>query len=364
MKRLLYLYPEEWTGRRAREVHTLSTCAARARAGWNVVLVTAGGAPQLRAHLHEVAGIDAVPGLEMVSLTRNLGPVRSASIFDFHFRRWLRAQAPFPQAFVIHVKGAQMLRRAGVPYLFEAHEVFSETPHTNENAQRALAELECAALAGAAWRVATSAALAEALRGRYGLPGDFAIVPNAGQPPLHVGVARDGGPFVYCGSIADWKGLEMVIGAARLATVLLRIVGGTETEWRALGTRVDVSGIAWQPRVALDAIPAALAGACAGLVPTQPESGSGRYSCPMKLFDYARCGLPVISTALPSLESLETGPWCTRIAVPTVESWAGALRSFRFNPTDADEARRWAARHTWEERALRLGRVLEPSPKM
>jgi glycosyltransferase involved in cell wall biosynthesis len=364
MKRLLYLYPEEWTGRRAREVHTLSTCAALAHAGWNVVLVTAGGAPQLRAHLHEVADANAVPGLEMVSLTRNFGPVRSASIFAFHFRRWFRAQAPFLQAFVIHLKGAQMLRSAGVSHLFEAHEIFSETPRISKNAQRALEESEHAALAGAAHRVATSDALAQALRARYKLTDDFAVVPNAGQPPLPAGVAREGGPFVYCGSIADWKGLEMVIDAARLAAVSLRIVGGTETEWRALGARVDVTGVAWQPRVVLDAIPAALAGACAGLIPTQPESGSGRYSCPMKLFDYARCGLPVISTALPSLESLETGAWCTRIAVPTVESWAAALRSFRFNSADTDDARHWAECHTWAERALMLGRILEQSPKM
>ena len=41
--RLLYLYPEEWTGRRAREAHTLSTCAALAREGVDVTLVTAGG---------------------------------------------------------------------------------------------------------------------------------------------------------------------------------------------------------------------------------------------------------------------------------------------------------------------------------
>ncbi len=54
--RLLYLYSEEWTGRRAREVHTLSTCVALARAGVKVTLVTAGGQAELREHLHDVAG--------------------------------------------------------------------------------------------------------------------------------------------------------------------------------------------------------------------------------------------------------------------------------------------------------------------
>jgi glycosyltransferase involved in cell wall biosynthesis len=358
MKRLLYLYPEEWTGRRAREVHTLSTCAALARTGCTVVLVTAGGAEKLGAHRREIAGSDTVPGLELVALSRKAGPIRSASIFAFHFRRWLRAQAPFSQGFVIHLKAAEMLRRADVPYLFEAHEIFAETPRGSESAQRALEKLERTALIDATQRVATSTALAEALRTRYGLPDDFAIVPNAGQPPLASSVARADGPFVYCGSIADWKGLELVIEAARRADVRLKIVGGRDAEWRALGERCDVSQVAWQPRVALAEIPDALAGTQAGLIPTLPESGSGRYSCPMKLFDYARCGLPVISTALPSLESLNVGAWCGRVEPATVESWTNALRSFRFDAQGAEAARSWAAAHTWEMRALTLNRIL------
>jgi len=359
MKRLLYLYLEEWTGRRAREVHTLSTCVALARTGWQVVLVTAGGAAELRAHLVEVAGPDVVPGFETVSLSRSIGPVRSAAIFAFHFRRWLGAQAPFSGAFVIHLKAAAMLRRSAVPYTFEAHEIFAETPRGNASAQRELEDLERAALTGAAHRVATSEALAQALRERYALAGDFAIVPNAGQSPLGASAARADGPFVYCGSIADWKGLEIVIEAARRAEVPLRIVGGTEAEWRALGGRCDVSGVEWKPRVTLEKIPDALAGSRAGLIPTLLESGSGRYSCPMKLFDYARCGLPVVSTALPSLESLQVGAWCTRVEQPDVESWATALRSFRFEAQEADVARLWAGEHTWEERAVALRRVLE-----
>jgi hypothetical protein len=102
-----------------------------------------------------------------------------------------------------------------------------------------------------------------------------------------------------------------------------------------------------------------LAGARAGLIPTRPESGSGRYSCPMKLFDYARCGLPVVSTALPALQSLHVGAWCTLVKQSTAESWAEALRAFRFDAGQADAARRWAADHTWEERARRLDVVLK-----
>jgi glycosyltransferase involved in cell wall biosynthesis len=358
--RLLYLYPEEWTGRRAREVHTLSTCVALVRSGWGVTLLTAGGLPELRTHVREVGGGAEVPGLEPAALSRAIGPIRSAGIFNLHFRRWLRCRVAFDKAFTIHLKGAAMLQRAKVPYLFEAHEIFAETPRDDENAQRALEESERAAFAGAAWRVATSHALADALRKRYVLRNDFIIVPNAGDAPLAQSVAKAEGPVVYCGSIADWKGLELVIEGARLAGIPLRVVGGTEAEWLALGKHCDVRAVAWKPRVPLADIPQVIAGARVGLIPTRPETGSGRYSCPMKLFDYARCGLPVISTALPSLQSLDVGTWCTLVKEPTVEAWAEALRAFRFDAAQADAALCWARSHTWQARAEALARVLTP----
>jgi glycosyltransferase involved in cell wall biosynthesis len=358
-RRLLYLYPEEWTGRRAREVHTLSTCVALARFGWRVTLLTAGGLPELRAHLREIAGAAEWPGLELVALARSLGPIRSAGVFGFRFRRWLRDRVPFAQAFTIHLKAAATLRDVGIPYLFEAHEIFAETLRPDAKAQRDLEGAERAALAGATWRVATSAALADALCARYGLRKDFVIVPNAGQEALAESVGLPEGPFVYCGSIADWKGLELAIEGARLAGVPLHVIGGTEGEWRALGEHCDIRAASWQPRVALAGIPAALAGARAGLIPTRPETGSGRYSCPMKLFDYARCGLPVVSTALPALQSLHVGAWCALVKQPVVESWAEALRAFRFDRGHSDAALRWAADHTWEGRARRLDVVLK-----
>src|SRR5271170_4640089 len=94
LMRLLYLYPEEWTGRRAREEHTLSTCLALSQQGLDVTLATAGGLPRLP---HEAA-----PGLRYVELSRTLGPIRSAAIFRRHFHQWLRTQPRFDLAYIIH----------------------------------------------------------------------------------------------------------------------------------------------------------------------------------------------------------------------------------------------------------------------
>jgi glycosyltransferase involved in cell wall biosynthesis len=355
---MLYLYPEEWTGRRAREVHTLSTCVALARAGRRVTLLAAGGEAALRAQLRDIAGQDAVPGLELAFISRKLGPVRSAGIFAHRLKRWLRDSPAVTVAFVIHLKGAQMLRGAGIPYAFEAHEIFAETPRDSASAQKVLEASERDALAQASVRIATSPALAEALCRRYALKNDFHIVPNAGMAPLPESVAQSDGPFVYLGSIADWKGLELIVAAAREARAPLRVVGGTEAEWVALGARHDVRDVEWRPRVPVSDIPQALVGARAGLISTQPESGSGRYSCPMKLFDYARCGLPVLGADLPSLESLGLGAWFTPVKTPSAESWAAALHGFRFEAENARTALVWSARHTWNVRARELDAIL------
>jgi len=355
--RLLYLYPEEWTGRRAREVHTLSTCVALAQAGMEVTLVTAGGSSELQAHLQEISGAAEIAGLHFVTLSRTLGPLRSAVIFSSHFKRWLRNQPRFDWTYVIHLKAAEMPRDAGMRYLYEAHEIFDETPLKNPSRQNRLHELERDVLFGAGACVATSAALASALHERYGVPADFAIVPNAGSPPLDRRVSASDGPFIYCGSIADWKGLDLIIHASRDAQVPLKIVGGSLKEWHRLGGEVDTGGITWQPRVSLGELPKALTGACAGLVSTQPQTPSGRYSCPMKLFDYARCGLPVLSTALPSLESLDVGSWCRQIPAATRATWTDALKNFRYDIAQADAAQSWAGNHTWAQRAELLKRV-------
>jgi hypothetical protein len=357
--RLLYLYPEEWTGRRAREVHTLSTCIAMAQAGVNVTLVTAGGKEELRRHLLDVAGVAEVPGLQLVPLSRSMLLMRSAKIFAVHFRTWLLRQEPFNWAYIIHLKAGAMLQKADLPYAFEAHEIFAETPQGDPARDAALHQLEQETLTNARARIATSAALAQALRHRYTtLPDDFCIAPNAGIKALDRGIGAADGPFVYCGSIADWKGLDVVIHAAREAAAPLKIVGGSEEEWKTLAQKIDTRGIAWLPRVPLAELPHALTGSRAGLIPTQPETPSGRYSCPMKLFDYARCGLPVITTALPSLQSLDVGSWCHPVAEPTVPAWTEALRHFHYNAGQSEAPRVWANHHTWKLRAQQLVRRL------
>lgn len=351
--RILYLYPEEWTGLRAREVQTLSTCVALAERGVEVTLVTGGGETELRDHLQDVADAPDVPGLEIAVLSRTLGPVQSTSIFSRNFLHWLKGRQPFDLAYIVHLKAGAILAQAGIPYAYEAHSVLAQSPQ-NPARQRELHKLEQQVLNSASLLLATSMPLATALRTWYNLSKDFSIIPNAGLPPLSKGLSTETGPFVYCGSIGEPRHLVDMMQAARETNTPLKMVGGNETEWHALGEQVDTTGIAWRPRVRFTDLPEVLAGARAGLIPTNFDLPTGEFSCPMKLFDYARCGLPVLSTALPALQTLDVGDWCTQVPSPARGAWVEVLKAYHYDAAQAEAAREWSTGHTWAQRAEML----------
>ncbi|HXG14884.1 MAG TPA: glycosyltransferase [Calidithermus sp.] len=360
---ILYVYPEEWTGRRAREVQTLQTCLALADLGLDVTLVT-GDAQAVRRHATEF-GRRELPGrLHLATVSRRLGPVRSVRLFASRFRTWLGGRAVSGLGYAIHLKAARVLGAFGIPYLYEAHEVFAESARSPRHGRR-LERAERLALEHAVLRVATSQALAAALNRRYfpDRPLPFVVIPNAGDPPLAQPLLDPAGPLVYAGSLADWKGLPLALEAAARLGVPVRVVGGDRAQWERLAAALSPGarrGATWLPRRPVAELDRVLAGCRAGLIPTRPDSGSGRYSCPLKLFDYARCGLPVAVTDLPSLDALDPGPWCVRVGAPTVDAWVEGLRRL---PADGWEVLRWAASHTWYERAVQLRAALTALPR-
>jgi Glycosyltransferase Family 4 len=356
--RLLYLYPEAWTGHRAREVQVLSTCVSLAQAGIEVTLVTAGGEAEIFQHLLEVAGTLLVPGMRVVALSRTLGPVESTSIFSRNFAHWMKNRRAFDLAFIIHLKAGPTLTHAGIPYVYEAHGIFTPTqPHAGR--QRMLHKLEGQVLSAASMLVATSAPLATALTTWFSLGKEFAVVPNAGFPPLDEGISDPSGPFVYCGSIADPNDLAGVFQAAHETKSPLRVIGGNEAEWRLVGDWLDTSEIDWHPHLPLDEFHRNLAGARAGLIATNPDSPAGEFACPLKLFDYAGCGLQVLTTSLPALQSLDVGSWCTQVPSPARLAWIEALQNFRHDSEQVEAARVWSGVHTWAQRAEALVRLFQ-----
>jgi glycosyltransferase involved in cell wall biosynthesis len=113
--------------------------------------------------------------------------------------------------------------------------------------------------------------------------------------------------IVYVGGLMPGRGLEPTIEAlALLPDVRLRIVGpGGGPFVDRLHALASAAGVAdrvvFDGAVPPDRVVAAAAGASLGLALIEPICRSYELTLPNKLFEYARAGVPVLSSAVPVL---------------------------------------------------------------
>ena len=168
----------------------------------------------------------------------------------------------------------------------------------------------------------------------------------------------------YTGGLLAWKGVDVLVEAARrMPEALVVIAGGMEQDVKALRTRargmpnVRIDGFQPPARVALY-----LAAADVGVVPNRSEPAiSARYTSPLKVFEAMAVGLPLVASDLPSLrEVLHHGSDAWLVRPDDAEELSEGLRKLlgdaelRHRLGQALAAR--AAEHTWDARAARLVR--------
>ncbi len=171
--------------------------------------------------------------------------------------------------------------------------------------------------------------------------------------------------LVYTGALTPTYELDVAVAAvARVATmrpdldVTLEIFGRGDSE-PALRAQAAELGIAervtFHGRIAIDAVPAAVAAADIGLAPTRHDRFTDM-SLSTKVFEYAAMGKPVVASRLPMVE--RTFPAGTVATYPPgdADGMAEAILSF----VDDDVARDAAVARTaviveagsWEREAL------------
>ena len=193
-------------------------------------------------------------------------------------------------------------------------------------------------------------------------PSRFAGLPGKTAAREALGLPREVPLAVYTGGLLEWKGVEILVDAARaLPSVYFVIAGGMEADVRKLRARagglanVRIDGFQPPARV-----PLYLAAGDVAVVPNRSKPAiSARHTSPLKVFEAMAAGIALVASDLPSLrEILADGEDALLVAPDDPEALARGVERLA---GDADLRGRISARlaaraeaYAWDSRARRV----------
>jgi glycosyltransferase involved in cell wall biosynthesis len=209
----------------------------------------------------------------------------------------------------------------------------------------------------------------------YPAHAPVAVLPNGVQTHVldAVPIQRDGDGRAfrlgYAGQFNAWKNVDVIIEALKFLpeNVVLTIAGGrtdgeqvVREKLMSLAARVGVLGRVeyvgfLQPRQ----VPEFLASMDTLLLPLGDNAQSRYFTSPMKLFEYAASGVPMVVTRQPTTVSLIQdgvhGLMCEPGSPQSMaKQIAKLLADFGLGCKLASQARTWVAQHAYDTRAARL----------
>ncbi len=140
-------------------------------------------------------------------------------------------------------------------------------------------------------------------------PARFAnpLTPRAARAALNL--PAEGPVVVYTGGLLQWKGVDLLVDAAReLPLAQIVIAGGMDADVARLRERAaGQANVRIDGFQAPDRVPLYLAAADVGVVPNRSQPAiSSRYTSPLKVFEALAAGLPLVASDLPSLREILT----------------------------------------------------------
>lgn len=366
--KLLYIFPEEITGRFAREYHIYRLAESMAAAGCDVTLAAA-PSPRLAnpGQLHELFGGSRSERLNVVWLKRqvSLGPwkIRSGAWFFRQLDRLIPSLKP-DGVFTMHLKAADHItkRHPSLPLVFEAHEVFADTYPENSTKHQSLLEMERRIYAHVRGVVAISSYLAESLQKRFALSvpmivqhdgiDETMLLDTATQPDIH--------ELIYTGSLQPWKGVPIAIEAMRLLPEFhLTVLGGTGKSLELLRQNAPAN-VTFLGQVTREELRPFLQKANIGLMPNLLEPRSALYTFPLKLLEYSAAGKGIVASQIPIFDQLNLNGWVDLVPSGSPEALAAGVRSLTQRGIDRASARAWAGQFLWKNQGLAMKQFLEP----
>ena len=269
-------------------------------------------------------------------------------------------------ALVMHPAWFPLLQRAWpeLPLVYDCMDLLSGFPETTQQ-QLVLEEL---LLERCQLAVASSADLYRRLpRGRravvrngcdlahFAVPSSFA---SCTRWPL-VEVGRSWMAVVgYYGAIASWFAIELLADVAQRLPDHLFLLGGS-SEGCDLSAVIELNNVVFLGELPYGELPAFLARCAVAIIPFRLDPLI-QATNPVKLYEYLAAGKPVVATPLPEIQRLKLPAGCCRLASDAA-GFAAAIQAMESGdgPELQAERRRYASRHSWQQRARCYDAILK-----
>jgi glycosyltransferase involved in cell wall biosynthesis len=174
---------------------------------------------------------------------------------------------------------------------------------------------------------------------------------------------------LYTGHLYAWKGAETLAKAAELAPEIMSMfVGGTAVDIeRFKKEHGGVPNIRIIGSVPHSRVPLWQSAADVLVLPNSAAAEiSLRFTSPMKLFEYAASGRPIVASDLPSIREVLTDESAYFATPDDPASFSETLRRVLTNPEEAGKkaiaARHIAEEHTWRARTARILKKIRTLP--
>ncbi len=366
---VLYVALSYIPSRRASSVHVMRMCSALARAGHKPRLVAKRSHDPAPDGLDDYGFYGVEPTFPIEKLPYPQWRRGGSVVFALAMMKTLlMRRSSTDLVYGRDVVGALAAAELGMPVVFEEHEV--PGPGVLYTLTKRLVHHR--ALRGL---VVISEALkrdmeAEGLVPRNGAPVIVAhdAADSPGELPSHRPVT--GRPRVgYVGNLYPGRGVELVAElASQIPECTVEVIGGSEADlakWRAMPLAPNLAFIGFVPPAQLreryrsfDVL--LMPHSKAGVFGATGKADIGRWTSPMKMFEYMASGVPIIASDLPVLGEVLTHERNALIAAADdLPAWQASVRRLL---EDRPLARRIGLQaytdlvehHTWDARVRKI----------
>lgn len=177
------------------------------------------------------------------------------------------------------------------------------------------------------------------------------------------GLSESAQVATYVGHLYSWKGIDMVLEAAKILPEITFVVAGGTSEdiskYKVLKTQKSLENLVILGHLERGRIPHLLKASDLLLLPNIAISKeSEKYTSPLKMFEYMASGTPIVASRLPSIGEVLNETNATLFEAGNVQAFVEAITGSYAQTVSAAEkalkARRDVEQYSWSGRAMAI----------